>query len=414
MEMGEDLYKVLGTTAKISQSNLKKKYVQKVKQFPPEQHPEQFEKIRYAYETLSDPEKREQYDFARKFGGRFSKLVEKAKTTADRGDWEEAENLFRQSLSIKSDDISVYENFIIRALEYDKVDIVYEQLSDIKNAIDEDKQKGLYYKILYECLDLDESEVALNIFTHYFEQNRSMSDMVDFGQVAIGLLLREELEFEEVFDTILNLEQLFLGQGALEAVRWILLADAIGEAERWNLQSKVQAEFRKLMKTLSQEDKQLVYDQLVESIDEYQTHHSYLMAELYVQLLAITDPQNKDVKQMRANIKEKVKFEKQLFKLAVDDDIFPVIHIKAMQFYKEMFEEFEEVDDHLDMLDSFYNMMAPEEFRDEMIHEGFVTGIVLIKKKYPAVFNQFKNEWMDLYNEHIQHVNRDMRRKYKL
>lgn len=54
----ENYYKILNTRANASQLTIKKKYIEMVKQYPPETHPEEFQKIRQAYETLRDPVKR--------------------------------------------------------------------------------------------------------------------------------------------------------------------------------------------------------------------------------------------------------------------------------------------------------------------------------------------------------------------
>lgn len=72
----ESLYKILGTTAKISDKRIKEKYIQAVRKHPPETDPEGFEKVRYAYETLKNPEQRKQYDIYRKHGNSLNKMLE--------------------------------------------------------------------------------------------------------------------------------------------------------------------------------------------------------------------------------------------------------------------------------------------------------------------------------------------------
>lgn len=49
---------VLGVTENASDDEIRAAYLEKVKQYPPEQAPEEFERIRDAYETLRDPRKR--------------------------------------------------------------------------------------------------------------------------------------------------------------------------------------------------------------------------------------------------------------------------------------------------------------------------------------------------------------------
>ena len=50
-----DALEVLGISADASEEEIRAAYLRKVKEHPPERSPEEFEKIRDAYETLKDP-----------------------------------------------------------------------------------------------------------------------------------------------------------------------------------------------------------------------------------------------------------------------------------------------------------------------------------------------------------------------
>jgi curved DNA-binding protein CbpA len=49
---------VLGVPANASDEEIRAAYLSKVKEFPPERAPEEFERIRDAYDTLRDPRRR--------------------------------------------------------------------------------------------------------------------------------------------------------------------------------------------------------------------------------------------------------------------------------------------------------------------------------------------------------------------
>jgi curved DNA-binding protein CbpA len=49
---------VLGVSENASDDEIRAAYLEKVKQYPPEREPEEFERVRDAYETLRDPRKR--------------------------------------------------------------------------------------------------------------------------------------------------------------------------------------------------------------------------------------------------------------------------------------------------------------------------------------------------------------------
>ncbi len=53
-----DALKILGVAAKASAEEIRAAYLLKVREHPPEQSPEEFERIRDAYETLRDPRRR--------------------------------------------------------------------------------------------------------------------------------------------------------------------------------------------------------------------------------------------------------------------------------------------------------------------------------------------------------------------
>ncbi|MGM0426588.1 MAG: J domain-containing protein [Thermodesulfobacteriota bacterium] len=55
---GSDPRVILGVSEDAEKADIRRAYLKKIKAYPPDRHPEMFEKIRDAYELLLDPRKR--------------------------------------------------------------------------------------------------------------------------------------------------------------------------------------------------------------------------------------------------------------------------------------------------------------------------------------------------------------------
>ncbi len=82
-------YELLGVAADADGKAIRKAYFAKVREFPPETHPEPFKRVREAYEVLSDAATRRQYDETLAGGGEAAAL--RARLMEAIGAWERGE-----------------------------------------------------------------------------------------------------------------------------------------------------------------------------------------------------------------------------------------------------------------------------------------------------------------------------------
>src|SRR3954468_19080483 len=102
-EKTQTFYEVLGVDKTADERSIKKAYFTLVRKYPPETHPEEFKKIREAYEVLSNPVSRKDYDSVDeydKYGEQISARLKVGMEAMDRGDYRAAQKEFVEVLRL--------------------------------------------------------------------------------------------------------------------------------------------------------------------------------------------------------------------------------------------------------------------------------------------------------------------------
>jgi tetratricopeptide (TPR) repeat protein len=92
----DDFYDRLGVSRAASQAEIKKAYQTLLRLYPPERAPDEFKRIREAYEALGSPESRSEYD--RALPPELQKLIQEATAASEAGNHADAERLMKQVL----------------------------------------------------------------------------------------------------------------------------------------------------------------------------------------------------------------------------------------------------------------------------------------------------------------------------
>ena len=92
----KSFYTILGLAKTADERAIKKAYFALVRQYPPETHPEEFQKLRKAYEVLSDAETRREYDALGELdahGDEIGAEMREAMAALDQGRWADAQKI---------------------------------------------------------------------------------------------------------------------------------------------------------------------------------------------------------------------------------------------------------------------------------------------------------------------------------
>ena len=191
-EKVENLYKILGTRSNISQERIKEKYIEKVKEFPPETHPEEFQEIRKAYEILKDVKKRKQYDMMRKYGDKIEKAMEDVERSMEIGDYGDAKKLLEYIVSLNPDNIAIklkLAEVLLELEEFKEFNLIIDEVLEMYD--DEDKEYIIFIKFYmlnskgYNDMALDSLEQGKKylIKSEYHKLRIiALTDLGDFNQ----------------------------------------------------------------------------------------------------------------------------------------------------------------------------------------------------------------------------------------
>ncbi|MBZ4663732.1 MAG: hypothetical protein JG776_1447 [Caloramator sp.] len=211
----QNYYEILQINKGASSGEIKKAYARLLRKYHPERDEENFKRIREAYEILSNPEKRREYDFQLEYGDEFLETLQKVEELIELEEYEEAIGKLKRMTFIKPDDERIW---VKLAEVYSKDGRIEEATEVLQKALNYINNSALIYFMLGVCFEVTENleraefyfKKALEIekdfyiyeklyFVYIFknkktEANRILSDMSklelnDFNLIDYRLLL---------------------------------------------------------------------------------------------------------------------------------------------------------------------------------------------------------------------------------
>jgi tetratricopeptide (TPR) repeat protein len=113
----DNLYSILEIDPSANEKEIKNAYVKMIRKYPPEKAPEQFKKIREAYEILINPLRRAEYEARSEYGDKIDNLENLAEELMENERYEEAIIQYKKILIIEPS-LSLQKNKLALALVY--------------------------------------------------------------------------------------------------------------------------------------------------------------------------------------------------------------------------------------------------------------------------------------------------------
>ncbi|MDQ0253410.1 hypothetical protein J2S74_000782 [Evansella vedderi] len=405
----ESYYKILGTTAKISQRRIKEKYIEAVRKHPPETDPEQFEKIRKAYEVLKDPLKRKEYDLMRKYGGKIENMLEKAADYVTGDDFTKAAAIYKDVLAIDATNLSAKIGLMFIHIVEDELNAAYELFRELQKNADRLREEGIELDFIYSVfakmlIEMDYNKEAYTILEEGLRKFSHQNTFIFEPLTMVCIML-------EKYDRAMEVAEMAIPSPEEETVEdvpsYIIWIHTISQTDQWSKLSRIQSRFRKLLKGIEEEEDRMgVFYALMEEYEEAYEHQKYRLAEIFIDFAKLVQVDLYDIKEEIKEVKKLVRVEKDFNRIFQDEKTFPLVLRNAVHWY---FDD----EDHpvVQQLESQFTPEFVAELEEEK--EYYAASILHLKKKYPALYSYFKEEWDSLFEELTRYFNREMKRGLK-
>lgn len=396
----ENYYKILGVRANATQDAIKKKYIEMVKAFPPETHPEEFQRFRRAYETLRDPVKRGEYDLLRKYGGQLEKIMDDAFEFLENEQPDKAVKLIRQALSISPDNYSIRLALAHALFMQGDIEGFHEQFGLVLDMVPENEKTLVLALKAGILLGGGRAEEALEVLEC---ARASYPGGLHMLQGIYAAVYKELGRGEELWSLVQSMIPPVESQSPDDVYIFINWINTLIDLNKWNVWSSVQQRMRKFLKSVSdEEDRTMVLAALQNEHDEYVNSGCFREAEMFIDFAYYIDSKNPLIRRQRQETLEMARVEREIKRMDRDYDLQPAVAINAFEWFYQDYISPEEMD--------LLRESVPLHLLDDM-DEEIVQGILYLRKKYPLVYRRFQDRWDEMLDERAANLNREARRR---
>jgi tetratricopeptide (TPR) repeat protein len=372
------MYDILSIPEESTSKDIKKAYIKKIREYPIEKYPEEFKKIRKAYEVLNDPDSRKAYDTMEKYGDEISLLEEESFAALELKDYDRAISCLKKILIIEPS-LHNIRNQLALALSYkgenDKALVQFRKLIELQPA-----NATYRTNLAYACNNAGIVEEAAEHFKEAFQLDPNDINII----FSLNELYIQKGEYGKARKSI---EEAILSKSneGFHKFYYLFKIVEIDIFER-NL-SGIDRSFSRIEKLLEKhpEEKSYVareYSKLAYELNEEMMFDwAKKLTERAIQL----DPTNEDIESLHHYTSGNEELIREYHLLEKDETVLdPLRHTAALYIYGSSLEE-EKFKESTEMMFNNFQYIArnsPEET---------ISSIKRLLIKYPAIYEVRKD-----------------------
>ncbi|MCK8825744.1 J domain-containing protein [Fuchsiella alkaliacetigena] len=323
-------YRVLGTNSNANDELIKQRYLERVRQFPPEENPEAFKRIREAYDTLKDPFDRSKYDLQTKYQGKPLKLLGEAVHHMESSDYERAATSFE-----KAEELAANNLYILRMKA--KLALLRENYSEFETLFAEIEEIAPNSKRFLVLMNKVMLLLEVGLTPRASKELEKMKPLFPEQKIEIAFLsipVYDELnDFDKLWDVLVDtLPELDNFDDHFE-----LFMDTIyllNKHEQWDKREDLfrqAADYVKLIKD-NLEIKEVLIDRLEEVIQEAKAH-GVARDQLFLVEVLLEFKDDSRLAAQKQRLKKIVRADQELEAMAEEEQISPFVFYRLAELF---------------------------------------------------------------------------------
>lgn len=377
--MKDNLYSILGVSPDSNNIEIKKAFYAKLREIGgPEKSPEEYKKIREAYDTLYNPVSRSEYDTMSSYGDEINTLVEQAENilAEEKVDYDKAIKLLKRATAL-GPNIGRLRNLLGKAFIEDQKP--NDAIRQLEKAIEIDSENSVYwYNLGIAYRDSEKYDRA----EEYLKKAIDLQPDDKFSYVALAYLYfrmqRSDLSYKTIDEAVMR-------DGVVDFSDFTLLYNKIQLLMMDNKEDHTQAVFEQILDIAkTPEDRRYAAWMFIKFAHELLDHKLYDLMIYLTEGAIRLDPEEESYQEFHKYVVENIQMQKE-FDQILHRGIHPVLleFVRAYVFnyggYFEKEEYSNRISDLSDILQETYGVY-PE--RDDLI-----SSLTILKKEFPACYS---------------------------